>query len=107
MSVYINASSLLMDIEAELRRLKQWQSTAPSAQALASTAPFCIDTLTLSQWLQFVFIPRLAAMLEQRQPLPTNCQIAPMAEEFYKDLALDSARLIEAIRQLDQLLSEG
>ncbi len=45
-------AELLIDIEAQLRQLNLWDRTPPSKASLASTEPFCIDTLTLPQWLQ-------------------------------------------------------
>ena len=45
--------ALLIDIEAQLRQMGLWQAVPPSPEALASSQPFCIDTLDFSQWLQF------------------------------------------------------
>lgn len=91
---------LLNQLEAELKRLSLWQAKAPSKHALASTQPFCIDTLTLPQWLQFIFIPKMAALLEQLQPLPSNIGIAPLAEQTYQDDAA-KRQLIELLRAID------
>lgn len=97
-------AAVLIDIEAELRQLGLWEDTPPPGEALASTQPFCIDTLTLSQWLQFVFLPTLYRMLEAEQALPGRCGIAPLAEEFYRGTGLAVAPLIEALRRIDGLL---
>lgn len=94
---------LLLDaVEAELRALQEWRTTPPSADALASTAPFCVDTLTLPEWLQFVFLPRMRWLLDMAQPLPGQCGIAPMAEEYFRH---NSQRLAELLQQIDQTLS--
>lgn len=103
----IAVASLLMDIEAELRRLDQWESEAPSAQALASTEPFCVDTLSFTQWLQFIFLPRMYALLEQNRLPPGPCSIAPLAEEYFQGGQLDTASLIKHISELDRLLTSG
>jgi uncharacterized protein YqcC (DUF446 family) len=105
MEQYTQVASLLMDVEAQLRRLNLWQSSAPPPQALASTQPFAVDTLTYDQWLQFIFIPRLSEVIEQQQVLPANCGISPMAEEYFRGLALDSNDLLVVLSQLDELLS--
>lgn len=107
MSDQIAIASLLMDIEAELRRLGQWQSEAPSAEALASTEPFCVDTLSFTQWLQFIFLPRMYALLERNRLPPGPCSIAPLAEEYFKDGRLDTTPLIRHISELDRLLTSG
>jgi uncharacterized protein YqcC (DUF446 family) len=99
-------AEVLIDIEAELRQLGQWDKIPPSTEALASTQPFCVDTLTLPQWLQFIFLPTIYQMLEEDQPLPRRCGIAPMAEEFFRDSGLAIGGLVDALLRVDELLSE-
>jgi len=94
-------AELLIDIESELRTLGLWEPIAPPARALASEQPFCVDTLTLSQWLQFVFLPTLYSLLEEERKLPERCGVAPMAEEYFKGSDLATDALIAALRQLD------
>jgi len=105
MSNPIELSSLLIDIEAELRQLNLWQSEPLSAEALESTEPFYIDTLTFPQWLQFVFLVRISSLIERQQALPSNCSIAPMAEEYFKGAGLSASQLVAVIENLDRLLS--
>jgi uncharacterized protein YqcC (DUF446 family) len=105
MSLHIEIESLLIDIEAELRRLQQWQVEPPSPEALASTEPFCVDTLTLPQWLQFIFLPRMRALLDQQRLPPGKCGIAPLAEEYFRPLSLDSAALQRHLVEIDRLIS--
>ena len=99
-------AEVLIDIEAQLRQLGQWDKIPPSTEALASREPFCVDTLTLPQWLQFVFLPTLYRMLEEGQPLPDRCGIAPMAEEFFRGSGLAVGELVEALERVDELLSQ-
>ena len=105
-SKYIVVAEILIDIEKELRDLQLWESELPSAKALASTEPFAIDTLNFPQWLQFIFIPRLYMMVEQRMPLPNVSGMKPMAEEYFQVLNLNSAALILHLERMDKLLSE-
>lgn len=107
-------ASLLIDLEAELRRLQWWQSQQPPAEALASTMPFCVDTLGFDQWLQFVFLPTLQQLIALGMALPSNCQITPMAEEFVRSRsfsmngskanALPADQLLAVLKALDGLL---
>ncbi len=99
-------AEVLIDIEAQLRQLGQWDKIPPSTEALASEQPFCVDTLTLPQWLQFVFLPTLYRMLEEGQPLPDRSGIAPMAEEFFRGSGLAVGELVEALERVDELLSQ-
>ncbi len=98
-------AALLIDIEAELRTLGLWDKVPPPPAALASDQPFSIDTLTLPQWLQFIFLPTLYRLLEQGEPLPQRCGIAPMAQEYFRGMGLASAALEDVLLQMDEILS--
>jgi uncharacterized protein YqcC (DUF446 family) len=98
-------AELLIDIEAELRQLGLWDRLPPSPEALASDQPFSIDTLTLPQWLQFIFLPTIYRLLDEEQPLPGRCGIAPMAEEYFRGLGMASGALERALLEMDELLS--
>ena len=99
-------TEVLIDIEAQLRQLGLWDKIPPSSQALASAEPFCVDTLTLPQWLQFVFIPTIYKLLDEGESLPDRCGIAPMAEEFFRDSGLGIAALLQSLECIDELLSQ-
>lgn len=104
-NIPIIIAATLMDIEKELRSLRLWSSDMLSADALASTQPFAIDTMSFPQWLQFIFLPRMQFLLQQQLPLPVNCSIASMAEQYFAPLRLHSAPLVNHLRQIDNLLS--
>jgi uncharacterized protein YqcC (DUF446 family) len=106
MSSQTEIAAALIDIEAQLRQLGQWDKVPPSAAALASDQPFCVDTLTLPQWLQFIFLPTLYRMMEEGKPLPERSAIAPMAQEYFRGTGIPSAALEEALRRVDELLTE-
>ena len=78
----------------------------PPAQALESDQPFCVDTLTLPQWLQFVFLPTMRDLLDGDKPLPDRCGIAPMAEEFFRGSGLAIDSLVRSLESVDELLSQ-
>ncbi len=102
---YQEAADILLRVEAELRRLGLWQSKPPSAEALASELPFCCDTLDFHQWLQFVLIERMKALIEAGHPLPSQSGIAPLAEEWFAGTDTDSRQLVRLLEELDNLLS--
>ena len=76
-------ANLLFDLEKELRETQLWAQENPSPEALLSTEPFSIDLLTFTEWLQFIFLPRMYATIEAADDLPQSCSIAPMAEQFF------------------------
>ena len=98
-------AEVLIDIEAQLRQLGMWDKIPPSSKALASTEPFCVDTMTLPQWLQFVFVPTIYRMLEEEEALPERCGIAPMAEEFFRGTGLAIGELLSSLERMDELLT--
>jgi uncharacterized protein YqcC (DUF446 family) len=100
-------AGLLIDVEAELRQLGLWDRVPPPPEALASTQPFCVDTLVLPQWLQFIFLPTLYAMLAEGRDLPGQCGIAPMAEEYFRGTGLGTDALLAALVRIDELLTTG
>jgi len=95
----------LQQIEAELKEIGAWQRESPSPEALRSTAPFCIDTLSFTQWLQFMMLPKMTVMVGTRAPLPRNIAVAPMAEEALKEHRPSPERLLRLLAELDELLS--
>lgn len=97
----------LIDIEADLRQLNLWQREAPDSAALASKEPFCFDTLTFPQWLQFVFIPRMYELIENGQSLPESCGVAPMAEEYFSGSELFVRPLLTHLASLDGYISHS
>jgi uncharacterized protein YqcC (DUF446 family) len=99
--------ALLTELESELKILKLWKKTNPSAQALASTAPFAIDTLSFPEWLQFIFIKKMTQLLQLGAPLPKAMAIAPMATEYFKILAINSNALITVITHIDMVINEN
>ncbi len=105
MDKYAQASALLLDIKNEMVRLFMWESSTPSPEALSSQQPFCCDTLTFSQWIQFIFIPRMQAMIDAKAALPASIAICPMAEESFKHMGADVIPLIDKIAEFDFLLS--
>lgn len=70
----------LQQLEAAMRTASLWSAQAPSEQAMTSTMPFMYDTLKIEEWLQWVFMPRLHALLDANAALPNNCSVQPLAE---------------------------
>ncbi len=95
----------LQAIEQVLRAHQLWQGIAPQPSAFESTQPFCMDTLEPHEWLQWVLIPRMHALIDSNQPLPVSFAIAP-----YYEMALDAAHigrepLLAALQELDVLFA--
>jgi uncharacterized protein YqcC (DUF446 family) len=94
-------STLLDELEQELRRLDYWSDVPPSPQAMASREPFAVDTLSLPQWLQWVYLQRLRALLEADAELPTGALVKPYAEEYFAASTGPAGELIVIIDRID------
>ena len=92
---------ILEDIEQVMRDEKLWHATPPEAEAFESKEPFSVDTLSAEQWLQWVLVPRMYALLEAQAPMPTRFAITP-----YFEVAMPEAlRLLTQLQRLDDLLN--
>ena len=92
---------ILEDIEQVMRDDKLWHATPPEAEAFESKEPFSVDTMSAEQWLQWVLVPRMYALLEAQGPLPTRFAITP-----YFEVAMPEAlRLLTQLQRLDDLLN--
>lgn len=96
---------LLVRLEGQLKHLDLWESQHPPAEALASEKPFAIGALDFHQWLQFIFLPRMHALVEGQLPLPDAIGVSPMAAQVYKHKLEQYAQLIEVLREIDIHLS--
>jgi len=96
-------SAVIDGLEQELRRVQLWELEPPSAHLLASSQPFCVDTLALSQWLQWLLIPKMRRILAGDGVLPTRSAISPYAADYFAHLD-DGDALLALIERLDSLL---
>ncbi len=95
----------LDQIEAEMRRLSIWSTTPPEVSAFESTTPFFADTMSLEEWLQWVFVARFRALLDADAALPASCSIAPLAEETWKNQP-ERQELLEQLKVFDALFDQ-
>jgi uncharacterized protein YqcC (DUF446 family) len=96
----------LNQLEVGLRDLGLWSNERPTADALASTLPFCYDTLELEQWLQFIFLGRMWEILEQGDRLPDSCAIFPYIEMLSGVGKTIDPKLIVLIQNMDHAISK-
>lgn len=96
----------LNEIQVVLRLFQCWETVPPEQVKLASQQPFAIDTLSPTQWLQWIFLPRMNALLDAdtELPLPQRIAISPYLEESLKNEAYLSA-LLTPIKQIERLLN--
>ncbi len=102
MSKITQVNQLLIEIEQLLKRYHLWSSFPPEPTAFESEAPFFVDTMAAEQWLQWVFLPRIRALIEKKAALPKKIALAPYFEEV---LSSDTHELISLLITLDDVLN--
>ncbi|MDX1466344.1 MAG: YqcC family protein [Halomonas sp.] len=110
MTVHDELATALRELEATMKAASLWRMERPEPHAFNSAQPFCIDTMTLPQWLRFVFIVRLEGLVETRAPMPAQCDVAPAVEAWLKqEGARPSDRLLmcRVVEEIDRLVTEN
>ncbi|OOF46048.1 YqcC family protein [Rodentibacter trehalosifermentans] len=93
----------LDELKQTLQQLDLWQAMPPAEEAFLSQSPFYLDTMEPQEWLQWVFIPRMQALLDSHSPLPSQIAISPYIEEALKEFdALE--QLLKSLVALEELL---
>lgn len=97
----------LQQLEVELRAASLWSVQPPPPEAMASTMPFMYDTLRIEEWLQWVFVPRLHALLDANAGLPGNCSVQPLAEHEWTNRLPHGAhgKALKLLAAIDATLS--
>ena len=98
-------ADVLLEIEAVLRTSGKWQRQKPAPEALNSVEPFCIDTLSFEQWLQWVFLPRMKEILEHSRPMPAKSGILSYAQDYFREKTAATAGLLSLIKRFDDLIT--
>ncbi|TNH07559.1 YqcC family protein [Testudinibacter sp. TR-2022] len=95
----------LQQLQYNLQQLALWQTSPPEQERLQSEQPFHLDTLEPYEWLQWIFIPRMHALLDAEAPLPSKIAITPYLEEAMNDIA-QLELLLSPLTDIESLLNE-
>ena len=110
MTVHDELDQSLRRLEATMKAANLWRMEMPDPAAFDSQQPFCVDTMALPQWLRFVFIARLDALVDRRAALPARCDVAPALEAYLTQegvRASDRLLLCQAVEEIDRLVTEN
>ncbi len=98
-------ADVLLEVEANLRTSGKWEQEPPDSRDLSSIQPFCIDTLSFEQWLQWIFLPRMKGIIEQQKPLPAKSGIYVYAHESLRNSDVATSCLLKLIKRFDDLIA--
>jgi uncharacterized protein YqcC (DUF446 family) len=108
MTPHAELEQALRDLEATLKSVDLWRTPQPEAAAFDSTEPFCLDSMELPQWLRYVFIPRLQALVDAQAPLPATCQVAPAVEAYLHNARASTRQLVvQAVTEVDRIVTKA
>lgn len=97
-------SSVLMQlehIEAEMRRIGMWQQFPLAPEQYDFRAAFAADTMSFTQWLQFIFIPNARAAAGKNQ-FPAESHVAAQAAREF-DTVPETSHLVKLLSDFDAL----
>lgn len=95
---YAELNALLDLLSQALKKHNMWPLCVPEDSAFESTQPFCLDTMTFNEWLAFVFIPKMKALIESAQPIPAM-KIKPAMDVYFPSAPQGVSNAVEAIDQ--------
>lgn len=101
--MYDTLEQRLNHLEHSLHVENLWSATPPSLEDLASQQPFAVDRLSIEQWLQFIFIPRMRHLVKNKRPLPQTLCILPIVEQSFTARLITAPKVRQDILAIDML----
>ncbi len=92
------------EIVAELRRLNRWSAEPLPAEKFKNMGAFGINTMAFEQWLQFILIPRIHAIVELKGDFPRGSMLASYANRVF-DGDSEVGVLHDLLYEVDKLIN--
>jgi uncharacterized protein YqcC (DUF446 family) len=100
--LYSEVERKISEIEAEMKHIGYWSLEPLPDKAYDFHHAFAMDTMTFSQWLQFVLIPRVRSIIEQEGDFPSESMVGAQAvREFDGDTT--ASNLVTLLSEFDDL----
>src|SRR2546423_9587864 len=99
----------IAEIEREMRRVGLWQTEPLREEQYDFRQAFGMDTMAFTQWLQFIFIPRVQQIINSGGEFPAKSEVGAQAfREFvawpaYGDF--ETEKLLEMLNEFDALFT--
>ena len=92
----------LTAIEAEMKRSGLWQSHPLAPEQYNFQRAFAIDTMAFSQWLQFIFVPRVRDLIQTQGEFPSSSSVGAQAVREFDGFE-EAAGLVSMLSEFDAL----
>lgn len=102
MSGYHEVQTKIQRIVVEMKRIGYWQKEPLRPEQYNFRSAFAMDTMTFSQWLQFIFVPRVEQILDSQGTFPSRSQVGTQAIREW-DSVPEAAHLVELLCAFDAL----
>ncbi len=99
---YSTVQQQIESIEQELKSIGFWQSEPLRAEQYDFHAAFALDTMAYSQWLQFIFIPRVNSIIAEHRLFPKSSSVGAQAVREFDGVPAAS-RLVLLLSEFDAL----
>ena len=92
----------LAAVEAEMKRIGFWQTEPLPPEKYDFQRGFALDTMAFTQWLQFIFIPRVKEIIASEGEFPEKSHVSAQALREL-DGEVDAGRLLELLGEFDAM----
>lgn len=100
--LYSEVEFKLSAIEAEMKRIGYWSFKSLPDEAYDFQKAFAMDTMAFSQWLQFIFIPRVRSIIEQKGDFPSESMVGLQAARDFEGDG-NASELVTMLSEFDGL----
>jgi uncharacterized protein YqcC (DUF446 family) len=89
-------------IEQELKHSGFWHTEPLLAEQYDFQQAFGMDTMSFSQWLQFIFIPRVKSIIVEHGQFPKSSSVSAQAVREF-DGVPEASKLVALLSEFDAL----
>ena len=100
-SLQQKAAQYADQIEAEMRKVGLWQNQPLHPGQMDFKQAFAMDTMTFSQWLQFVFLPRVREAVASNN-FPNGSSVGAQAVREFDGFS-EADQLVTLLSEFDAL----
>ena len=103
-TVYEQSALQIRKLEEELKRLNLWSSEPIAPEKLVNMGAFGTQTMAFTEWLQFVLIPRVRSIIDEKGPFPSNSNVSGFAYREF-DGWPEAEHLLKILSDFDALFN--
>lgn len=93
-------------IEAEMQSQGMWRSEPLPPEDYDFKAAFAMDTMPFVHWLQFIFIPRVREIIDNKGTFPASSQVGAQAVREFDGIN-EASELVSLLSDFDHFIRSG